>query len=106
MRCWRLATAPLRARLAALQRPAGLKHRQVTVLFADVVGSTAMAKGMDAEDTLGRAECRTAAHGRHRAKPIRAACCASPATASRPSSAWMRRVKTTPNVPCAPAWPS
>ena len=48
-----LATAPLRARLAALLRPAGLKHRLVTVLFADVVGSTAMANGMDAEDTLG-----------------------------------------------------
>jgi class 3 adenylate cyclase len=39
-----LATAPLRARLAALLRPAGLKHRLVTVLFADVVGSTAMAR--------------------------------------------------------------
>ncbi len=48
-----LATAPLRARLAALQRPAGLKHRLVTVLFADVVGSTAMANSMEAEDTLG-----------------------------------------------------
>ena len=48
-----LATAPLRARLTALLRPAGLKHRLVTVLFADVVGSTALASGMDAEDTLG-----------------------------------------------------
>ena len=47
-----LATAPLRARLAGLLRPAGLQHRQVTVLFADVVGSTAMAQGLDAEDTL------------------------------------------------------
>ncbi|WP_425260867.1 ATP-binding protein [Rubrivivax sp. RP6-9] len=47
-----LATAPLRARLASLQRPAGLRHRQVTVLFADVVGSTALAQGLDAEDTL------------------------------------------------------
>jgi class 3 adenylate cyclase/tetratricopeptide (TPR) repeat protein len=47
-----LAIAPLRARLAALSRPAGLRHRQVTVLFADVVGSTAMAQGLDAEDTL------------------------------------------------------
>jgi class 3 adenylate cyclase len=28
-----------------LLRPAGLQHRQVTVLFADVVGSTAMAQG-------------------------------------------------------------
>jgi class 3 adenylate cyclase len=43
----------LRARLAALLRPAGLKHRLVTVLFADVVGSTAIASGLDAEDTLG-----------------------------------------------------
>ena len=48
-----MATAPLRARLAALLRPFGLKHRLVTVLFADVVGSTALASGMDAEDTLG-----------------------------------------------------
>lgn len=47
-----LATAPLRARLAGLLRPAGLQHRQVTVLFADVVGSTALAQGLDAEDTL------------------------------------------------------
>lgn len=47
-----LAIAPLRARLAALSRPAGLRHRQVTVLFADVVGSTAIAQGLDAEDTL------------------------------------------------------
>ena len=47
-----LATAPLRARLASLLRPAGLQHRQVTVLFADVVGSTALAQGMDAEETL------------------------------------------------------
>ena len=47
-----LATAPLRARLAALSRPAGLQHRQVTVLFADVVGSTAMAQRLDAEETL------------------------------------------------------
>src|SRR5687768_7844284 len=47
-----LAVAPLRARLAALQRPAGLQRRQVTVLFADIVGSTAMASSLDAEDTL------------------------------------------------------
>lgn len=48
-----LAVAPMRARLAALQQPAGLRHRLVTVLFADVVGSTALASGLDAEDTLG-----------------------------------------------------
>jgi len=47
-----LATAPLRQRLAGLLRPAGLQHRQVAVLFVDVVGSTAMAQGLDAEDTL------------------------------------------------------
>ena len=47
-----MATAPLRARLAGLLRPAGLQRRQVTVLFADVVGSTAMAQGLDAEDAL------------------------------------------------------
>ena len=46
------ATAPLRARLAGLLHPAGLQLRQVTVLFADVVGSTAMAQGLQAEDTL------------------------------------------------------
>ena len=58
-----MATAPLHARLAGLQRPAGLRHRQVTVLFADVVGSTAMADGLEAEDTLdvlGRAMRRMA----------------------------------------------
>ncbi|MDP3612373.1 MAG: adenylate/guanylate cyclase domain-containing protein, partial [Rubrivivax sp.] len=47
-----LVTAPLRARLSSLLRPAGLQHRQVTVLFADVVGSTVLAQGMDAEETL------------------------------------------------------
>ena len=47
-----LALAPLRARLAALERPAMLQRRQVTVLFADVVGSTALAQGLDAEDTM------------------------------------------------------
>src|SRR5436190_6199345 len=47
-----LALAPLRARLPGLQRPGGLQHRQLTVLFADVVGSTAMAGRLDAEDTL------------------------------------------------------
>jgi class 3 adenylate cyclase/tetratricopeptide (TPR) repeat protein len=46
------ALAPLRARLAALQRPAGLQLRQVTVLFADVVGSTALVGTLEAEDTL------------------------------------------------------
>ena len=47
-----LATAPLRARLAGLLRPAGRQHRQVAVLFVDVVGSTAMAQALEAEDTL------------------------------------------------------
>jgi class 3 adenylate cyclase len=47
-----LATAPLRTRMAGLLRPAGVQRRQVTVLFADVVGSTAMAQALEAEDTL------------------------------------------------------
>ena len=47
-----MATAPLRSRLAGMLRPAGLQRRQVTVLFADVVGSTALAQGLDAEATL------------------------------------------------------
>ena len=49
-----LALAPLRARLSHLQKPAGLKRRQVTVLFADVVDAAAMAGGADTQDTLGR----------------------------------------------------
>ena len=47
-----MAVAPLRARLESLQRTVFLKQRQVTVLFADMVGSTAMAQGLEAEDTL------------------------------------------------------
>jgi class 3 adenylate cyclase/tetratricopeptide (TPR) repeat protein len=47
-----LALAPLRALLAERARPATLLHRQVTVLFADVAGSTALASGLEAEDTL------------------------------------------------------
>ena len=47
-----LALAPLRERLAGLLRPTGLQRRQVTVVFADVVGSTAMAQALDAEETL------------------------------------------------------
>jgi class 3 adenylate cyclase len=47
-----LALAPLRTRLASLLRPAGVRRRQITVLFADVVGSTAIAQGLAAEDTL------------------------------------------------------
>ena len=46
------AAAPLRTRLAGLLRPAGLQRRQVTVLFADVVGSAALAQGLDAEPAL------------------------------------------------------
>ncbi|HEY9068498.1 MAG TPA: adenylate/guanylate cyclase domain-containing protein [Burkholderiaceae bacterium] len=52
------ALAPLRERIAAL-RAAGpaspaavLQRRQVTVLFADVVGSTAIAERLDAEDLV------------------------------------------------------
>ena len=33
-------------------RSSGLKLRQVTVLFVDVVGSTAMAQSLGAEDTM------------------------------------------------------
>jgi class 3 adenylate cyclase/tetratricopeptide (TPR) repeat protein len=47
-----LAVAPLRARLGELLRPAGLQLRQVTVLFADVVGSIAQAQDADAEEPL------------------------------------------------------
>ncbi len=47
-----LAIAPLRARLDGLQRPTGMQRRQVTVLFADVVGSTALAEDLGSEDTL------------------------------------------------------
>ena len=46
------ATAPLRARLASLLQPGGLKRRQVTALFADFVGSTTMAGSINAEDKL------------------------------------------------------
>ncbi len=45
-----LALAPLRSRLAGLLPPAGLQHRQVTVLFADVVDAGAEASGLDPED--------------------------------------------------------
>ena len=43
---------PLREALAALEQPrrAEQQRKQVTVLFADVSGFTAMAEGMDAED--------------------------------------------------------
>jgi class 3 adenylate cyclase len=45
--------AGLRAKLADLRRAAALQRRQVTVLFADVVGSTAISQRLDAEETLG-----------------------------------------------------
>ncbi|MDP3822583.1 MAG: adenylate/guanylate cyclase domain-containing protein [Burkholderiales bacterium] len=47
-----LAVAPLRTRLAGLLRPSGIQRRQVTVLFADVVGAASMAQGQDAEEKL------------------------------------------------------
>lgn len=47
-----LALAPLRVRLAESTRPSGLQRRQVVVLFVDVVGSTALAQALGAEDTL------------------------------------------------------
>ncbi len=55
-----LAVAPLRARLAGLLPPAGLKRRQITVLFADVVGSAAVAQDPEADDTMGRSLRRMA----------------------------------------------
>ena len=47
-----LALAPLRQLLAAAEAAPKLRRAQVTVLFADIVGSTALAGGLDAEDTL------------------------------------------------------
>jgi class 3 adenylate cyclase/tetratricopeptide (TPR) repeat protein len=49
------ALAPLRQRQAAFAEaaaPAGLKTRNLTVLFADVVGSTALVERLDAEDAM------------------------------------------------------
>ena len=46
------ALAPLRERLQTLQRPMGLQRRLMTVLFADLVGSTALVRRLDAEDAL------------------------------------------------------
>lgn len=47
----RAALAPMRARLAELRaRPAGEQRKLVTILFADLVGFTAMAEEMDPED--------------------------------------------------------
>jgi len=48
-----LAAAPLRARLESLRQDAGAanQHRkQVSVLFVDIVGSTAMTRSLDPED--------------------------------------------------------
>jgi class 3 adenylate cyclase len=84
---------------------AGITTRQVTVLFADMVGSTAMARAWTPKTRWPCSVPRCSAWPTS-CRPIRAACCASPATASRPPSAWTRRAKTTPSVPCAPAWPS
>jgi class 3 adenylate cyclase len=46
------ALAPLREQLAAAARPADLERRLVTVLFADIVGSTAIVQKLDEEDAL------------------------------------------------------
>jgi class 3 adenylate cyclase len=46
------ALAPLRTRLAQLSQPQQLRRRQIAVLFADVVGSTALAETLGAEDTM------------------------------------------------------
>jgi class 3 adenylate cyclase/predicted ATPase len=48
-----IALAPLRARLAAIAAttaPAGNQRKQVTILFADVSGFTAMSEAMDPEE--------------------------------------------------------
>src|SRR5262252_4477218 len=52
-----VALAPLRAQLEALRADADrasapMRLREVTVLFADIVGSTAMGARLDAEDTV------------------------------------------------------
>jgi class 3 adenylate cyclase len=44
-----LALAPLRARLAGWSGPAGPSLRQVTILFMDVAGSTALSQQLDPE---------------------------------------------------------
>ncbi len=44
------AVAGIRRQLAALQAPPDRRRRQVTVLFADVCGFTAMSEALDAED--------------------------------------------------------
>lgn len=47
-----VALQPLRSELQALQRPREVERRLVTVLFADVAGSTALVERLDAEDAL------------------------------------------------------
>ncbi|MCP5273120.1 MAG: AAA family ATPase [Burkholderiaceae bacterium] len=47
-----VALHPLRLELQALQRPREVERRLVTVLFADVAGSTALVERLDAEDAL------------------------------------------------------
>jgi len=46
------ALAPLRQRLSLLEEARRLRRAQVTVLFADIVDSTALANRLDAEDAL------------------------------------------------------
>src|SRR5215218_680274 len=45
-----IAMAPAEVRSAASQSPAGGERRQLTVMFADLVGSTELAAGADPED--------------------------------------------------------
>ncbi len=47
-----LALEPLRQRLARIDHAPQLRRAQVTVLFADIVGSTALARQLDAEDVV------------------------------------------------------
>lgn len=47
-----LALAPLRQQLSKLEQASQLRRAQVTVMFADIVGSTELASRLDAEDVL------------------------------------------------------
>jgi class 3 adenylate cyclase/tetratricopeptide (TPR) repeat protein len=47
-----LALAPLRQQLSRLEQASQLRRAQVTVMFADIVGSTELASRLDAEDVL------------------------------------------------------
>ena len=83
----------------------GAERRQLTVLFCDLAGSTALSARLDPEDLR---EVMAAYH-RAVAEAVRAAGRlrrqATSATACSPTSAGRRRTRTTPSAPCAPASP-